>query len=79
MSIPCITTDRLLLRGFSAHDFEAHATIMADPQSGSGASSPRGGRDSNSATCSALRRRDPEAQPLLALLPYQDPRPDLLR
>ena len=29
--------------------------------------------------CSALRRRDPEAQPLLARLPYQYPRSDLVR
>lgn len=31
MSIPCITTERLVLRGFEAHDFEAYAAIMADP------------------------------------------------
>jgi hypothetical protein len=29
--------------------------------------------------CTALRRRDPAAQSLLAVLPYHYPRPDLRR
>jgi hypothetical protein len=33
----------------------------------------------NEIRCTALRRRDPEAQPLLATLPYHYPRPDLHR
>ncbi|MEO8621868.1 MAG: GNAT family N-acetyltransferase [bacterium] len=31
LAIPQLTTDRLLLRGFAAADFEAYAAIMADP------------------------------------------------
>lgn len=31
MTIPRLTTDRLLLRGFEARDFEAYAAMMADP------------------------------------------------
>jgi RimJ/RimL family protein N-acetyltransferase len=31
LTIPLLTTDRLLLRAFVSADFEAYATIMADP------------------------------------------------
>lgn len=31
MTIPQLTTDRLILRAFTASDFEAYALIMADP------------------------------------------------
>lgn len=32
MTIPQLTTDRLMLRAFAASDFEAYALIMADPE-----------------------------------------------
>jgi len=32
MTIPQLTTDRLILRAFAASDFEAYALIMADPE-----------------------------------------------
>ena len=32
MTIPQLTTDRLILRAFGASDFEVYALIMADPQ-----------------------------------------------
>ena len=31
MNVPTIATDRLLLRGFAAADFEAYAALLADP------------------------------------------------
>jgi RimJ/RimL family protein N-acetyltransferase len=32
LQIPQLTTDRLLLRGFSPGDFERYAEMMADPE-----------------------------------------------
>jgi RimJ/RimL family protein N-acetyltransferase len=32
MSVPRLTTDRLVLRGLEARDFEAYAVMMADPE-----------------------------------------------
>lgn len=32
LEIPCLTTDRLLLRAFAPDDFEPYAAMMADPE-----------------------------------------------